>query len=153
MGRALPRHWRHRLTCRALVLLGAGCNCAEAVLRAFLEEYGYDPALYRLATGLGAGIGTRRDVCGLLSGCVLVLGLLNDRGAPHQVEGKRAAYPRAARIYDWFAAHGGVHCRDIVTDQPFRGHTVACRRALVGALAEMEQLVPPPPGGEKSLVY
>jgi len=141
----LPRHWRHRVTKRGLQLFDEGCNCAEAVLRACLEEYGLDPALYRLATGLGAGMGTRRDLCGLLTGCVLVVGLLNERGEPGEVAAKRRAYGPAASIYDWFAQHGGVHCTDIVRDHPFRAHTAACRRTLVGALRQLEQLVPPPP--------
>lgn len=134
--------WRDRVTGRALRLFDQGANCAEAVLRAVAEEQGLDPGLYRLATGMGAGIGTRRDVCGLLSGCVMALGMLNERGEPGDVDAKRAVYGPAGAIYDWFEAQAGVRCTDIVTDQPFRGHTEACRRTMAGAIAELEKLIP-----------
>jgi len=136
--------WRNRVRSRALMLFDEGANCAEAVLRAFLEAYHLDPALYRLATGLGAGIGARRDLCGLLTGSVMVLGLLNARGEPNEVQRKRAVYGPAGRVYDWFAARDGVHCTDVTREQPFRGHTASCRQTLVGALRLVAELVAPP---------
>lgn len=144
MSERRPRHWRHRVTKRALQLFAEGANCNEVVVRAFTEEYGLDPTLYRLGTGLGAGIGARRDVCGLLTGCVMVLGMLNERGEPADVAAKRAVYGPAGSMYDWFAGQGQVRCTDIVRQEPFAGHTRACMRLLVGALAQLEKLVPPP---------
>lgn len=144
MSERQPRHWRHRVTKRALQLFAEGANCNEVVVRAFTEEYGLDPMLYRLGTGLGAGIGVRQDVCGLLTGCVMVLGMLNERGEPGDVVAKRAVYGPAGEMYDWFLGRIGVRCTDIVKDDPYTGHTRVCMRLLVKALAQLEKLVPPP---------
>ena len=59
----------------------SGYNCAQSVLWAFRDEVGLeeDVAL-KLATGLGAGMGRKQEVCGAVTGGILVLGLRHGRG-------------------------------------------------------------------------
>ena len=53
-----------------------GCNCSQAVLTAFCEEYGIDKKLaMRIACPFGGGMGHTGQVCGAVSGALLVLGL------------------------------------------------------------------------------
>ncbi|MDR3139696.1 MAG: C-GCAxxG-C-C family protein, partial [Treponema sp.] len=53
-----------------------GCNCAQAVLTAYAEDFNLDKNLAKaLATGFGAGIGRTQGICGAVSGAVMVLGL------------------------------------------------------------------------------
>ena len=56
-----------------------GCNCCQSVVLTYAEEVGL-PAetLAKLASGFGAGMGTREGVCGALTGAVMVLDLIND---------------------------------------------------------------------------
>ena len=54
-----------------------GCNCAQAVVLAFAQETGQDPAaLARLSSSFGGGLGRLREVCGAVSGMAIVAGLL-----------------------------------------------------------------------------
>jgi C_GCAxxG_C_C family probable redox protein len=59
----------------------SGYNCAQAVLDAFRDETGLDEDLaLKIATGLGAGMGRKQEVCGAVTGGILVLGLRHGRG-------------------------------------------------------------------------
>jgi C_GCAxxG_C_C family probable redox protein len=67
---------------RAEALMRGGLMCSEAVFQAVGEQLGagFDRTATRLATGFGGGIGRCRDeVCGALSGGVMLLGLLYGR--------------------------------------------------------------------------
>jgi C_GCAxxG_C_C family probable redox protein len=47
----------------------SGYNCAQAVLDAFRDEAGLDEDLaLKIATGLGAGMGRKQEVCGAVTG-------------------------------------------------------------------------------------
>jgi C_GCAxxG_C_C family probable redox protein len=60
----------------------SGYNCAQAVLDAFRDEASLDEDLaLKMATGLGAGMGRKQEVCGAVTGGVLVLGLRHGRGS------------------------------------------------------------------------
>jgi C_GCAxxG_C_C family probable redox protein len=54
----------------------SGCNCSQAVLYAYAEQYGLDKGMaLKAATGFGAGMGNFEETCGMVSGAVMVLGL------------------------------------------------------------------------------
>jgi C_GCAxxG_C_C family probable redox protein len=59
----------------------AGYNCAQSVLYAYGPDLGLEAeTALKVATGLGAGMGRRGEVCGALTGGILVLGLKYGRG-------------------------------------------------------------------------
>lgn len=54
-----------------------GCNCSQAVFCAFCDLTGFDfDTALKLSSGFGGGIGRLREVCGAVSGLVLVLDAL-----------------------------------------------------------------------------
>ena len=60
---------------KAAELFGGGYNCAQAVLGAFCDDYGLDTDMALKNTG-GLGSGVRNaEICGAVSGAVLVIGL------------------------------------------------------------------------------
>ncbi len=62
-----------------------------------------DPVMVRLTTGLCGGIGcTYAEVCGALSGGVLVIGALHGRSSEH--EDDQRAFQLASRYRERFAA-------------------------------------------------
>ena len=66
----------HAEKARALFL--EGYNCAQAVLCAFDDMTGLDrETSARLASSFGGGMGRMREVCGTVSGALLVLGQLS----------------------------------------------------------------------------
>ena len=48
-----------------------GCNCCQAVVRAFLGD---DAQLMSIASGFGMGMGCMQATCGALAGACMVLG-------------------------------------------------------------------------------
>ena len=67
-----------------------GYNCAQAVAGAYAEEMGleFDLAV-RLASGFGGGMGRLRQVCGAVSGMVLVAGMKRGYTDPKAVQEKK----------------------------------------------------------------
>ena len=60
---------------KAAELFGGGYNCAQAVLGAFCDDYGLDAdTALRITGGLGSGV-RNAEICGAVSGAVLVIGL------------------------------------------------------------------------------
>jgi C_GCAxxG_C_C family probable redox protein len=93
-----------------------GFLCSEAVLMAIGDLLGFkSDAIPRIATGFGAGIGRRGEVCGAASGGVMGLGLRFGRDTVEGDEGERRPYWYAAEFMDGFRAWcGGVRCRDLL---------------------------------------
>lgn len=61
-----------------------GCNCAQAVLTAFCEDYGMErDTAMMIAASFGSGMAGLRSVCGTVTGANMVIGLAkgSDRGA------------------------------------------------------------------------
>ena len=53
-----------------------GCNCAQAVLLAFCEDYGMEKeTALAVAAGFGSGMGGLRETCGTVTGANMVIGL------------------------------------------------------------------------------
>jgi len=60
---------------KASELFGEGLYCSQAVLGAFSEKYGVDEKLaFKISCGLNSGVRCA-DVCGAVSGAILVIGL------------------------------------------------------------------------------
>ena len=66
----------HLLTGNSMIAVN-GCNCAQAVAVAFCDVTGMDPrAAAKLSSSFGGGMGRMREVCGAVSGMLMVLGAL-----------------------------------------------------------------------------
>ena len=106
----------------------SGFNCAEAVLRAFLDITGKsaDEALLRSTTGFGGGIGHAGCVCGALAASVMSIGILT--GRTDSAQSRQASYDLAAEFHQKFQDRfGGTCCRGL-NPHPFetREHLVNC---------------------------
>jgi C_GCAxxG_C_C family probable redox protein len=68
----------------------------------------------RVAGGLGGGIGHEGELCGALTGGVLVLGLCYSSNDPKDNAAKQKVYDRSAELMRRFAmANGAKRCRDL----------------------------------------
>jgi len=104
------------LTDIALSKFSEGYNCAQSVLYAFGERAGLDKDVaLRIATGFGVGIGRKQEVCGAVSGGVMVLGLLRGRREGEGRENTERTYALCLALLDEIAErHGSYLCRDLV---------------------------------------
>ena len=69
----------------------------------------------RIASGLGGGIGRQGEVCGALTGGVLVVGLVHGRDRAEEQEAKEAVHAKAGEFVQRFAeVNGALRCRDLI---------------------------------------
>ncbi len=101
----------------ALELFTHGMNCAQAVVGAFCEDYGFDKKNAMLmATGFGGGMRTG-GACGALTGALMVVGMAcgtykveNDQDAQQKAECAR----RTIEFTEAFRElKGTVNCKEL----------------------------------------
>jgi C_GCAxxG_C_C family probable redox protein len=94
-----------------------GANCAQAVVMAYADELGMDEkTAARLASSFGGGIGRLREVCGAVSGMMMVYGLLKGYDDLHDPEAKKAHYANVQALAAKFREeNGSIICREILS--------------------------------------
>lgn len=102
---------------KALELFMEGYNCSQSVFAAFSYRYGLDTeTAKKISAGLGGGIGRQREVCGAVSGAVLVIGSLSAAVSGDDRTGKKQNYELVREFCDLFRErHGGtIICREML---------------------------------------
>jgi len=86
-------------------------------LFSFCEELGLDAdTALKIACGFGAGMGRKGEVCGAVSGGVMVLGLKYGRGEKEERAQTDATYAKIRELIDRFCAkHGSCICRELLS--------------------------------------
>ena len=78
---------------KAAELFVEGYNCAQAIAVAFSDVTGLDEDFSaRMASSFGGGMGRMREVCGAVSGMLMVAGLLYGYDTPGDDVSKKAQY-------------------------------------------------------------
>ena len=97
-------------------LFRMGYNCSQSVYAAFAEDLGMSvEEAAKLASPFGAGFGKLREVCGAVSGMVLVLGDLCGYQDPTDAAGKQALYALVQRLCGSFEkSEGSLICRELL---------------------------------------
>lgn len=101
---------------RALALFHSGANCAQAVFSAYSDKTGLaeDFAL-RLSAPFGGGIGRLREVCGAVSGMLMVAGLLMADSDISDNDKKMQNYAMTRELVEEFKSrHGSIICRELL---------------------------------------
>lgn len=103
--------------CEAALDLFAGrFNCAQAILGAYgpAEGLSLDDCL-RVAAPFGGGIGRMGEICGVVNGALMVLGLRHGREAATDAVAKAALYERVRLFVAGFKARNqSIVCRDLL---------------------------------------
>jgi C_GCAxxG_C_C family probable redox protein len=102
---------------QAVAIFKDGYNCAQSVLCSYAEELhiSKDVAL-RIANGFGGGMGRKQEVCGAISGGVMVLGLMYGRGENDGKGKQETTYAKVRDLIDSFTAeYGTVNCRELLS--------------------------------------
>ena len=104
----------------AAELFENGYNCAQAVAVAFCDVTGLEPkAAAAMASSFGGGMGRMREVCGAVSGMLLVAGILYGYDTPGDDDRKKELYTQVQELAAGFQAEcGSIVCREILKNPP-----------------------------------
>lgn len=93
-----------------------GFCCSQAVLKTFAPRFEMsDEQASRLAAPFGSGMGRQGEVCGALSGALMVIGLRYGNSLSEDKIAKEKAYLHAAHFLEQFKARSqSIFCRDLL---------------------------------------
>ena len=105
---------------RAVELFVEGYNCAQAVAAAFGDLTGLDEkTAARMTSCFGGGMGRMREVCGAVSGMLMVAGVLYGYDDPKATKEKRELYAQVQAMAGQFREElGSIVCRDLLKNPP-----------------------------------
>ena len=97
-----------------------GYNCAQAVAVAFCDVTGMEEKFTaKLASSFGGGMGRMREVCGAVSGMLMVAGVLDGYDAKDDDSAKMAHYALVQELAGQFREQvGSIVCREILKNPP-----------------------------------
>ena len=97
-----------------------GYNCAQAVAVAFTDVTGMDKKeAAKLAAPFGGGMGRMREVCGAVSGMLMVLGILYGYDNSDADDKKKELYQQVQQLAEQFREeNGSIICREILKNPP-----------------------------------
>ena len=105
---------------KAAELFLGGYNCAQSVAVAFCDVTGLEPDFAaKMASSFGGGMGRMREVCGAVSGMLMVAGLLYGYEIPGDDVSKKEHYVRVQYLAGRFREEvGSIVCREILKNPP-----------------------------------
>jgi len=137
---------------KAVELFSNGYNCAQAVLGAFCEDNGLDiNTALKIASGFGGGIRCG-EVCGAVSGAIMVIGLKCGFYIQKDFEQKNYCNKKSYEFMEKFKElNGSVLCRDLLgvdircpddhnTPEAREGHKNICPKLVKIAVQILENM-------------
>ena len=97
-----------------------GYNCAQSMMVAYCDVTGLTPEFAaKLSSSFGGGMGRMREVCGAVSGMLMVAGLLYGYDTPGDDVSKKAHYHLVQHLAGKFREEAGsIVCREILKNPP-----------------------------------
>ena len=101
---------------QAVAKFVSGFNCAQAVLFSFCDDLGLDKdKALKIACGFGAGMGRKEEVCGAVSGGIMVIGAKYGRGENDDRKTTEMTYTKIRELMNQFSkTHGTYICRELL---------------------------------------
>ena len=101
---------------QAVLKFVGGYNCAQSVLFSFCDDLGLDKdKALKIACGFGAGMGRKEEVCGAVTGGIMVIGAKYGRGENDDRKATEIAYVKIREFMDQFSQrHGAYICRELL---------------------------------------
>ena len=93
-----------------------GYNCAQSVVLAYNDIFGIDDeTAAAISSGFGGGMGRMREVCGSVSGMILLAGLLKPATASSDKEQRTANYALVQDVAAEFKKiNGSIICKELL---------------------------------------
>lgn len=126
---------------RAVELFDEGFNCAQSVIAVFANDLPGDTSTaLRMAGGFGHGLRSG-EVCGAISGAVMVLGLREGSDEPSDQVAKAACNAQTLELMRTLTARlGACECRKLIVDEKLKARgsltCPGCTRRSCAAVIE-----------------
>jgi C_GCAxxG_C_C family probable redox protein len=93
-----------------------GYNCAQSVFYSFCEILKLDKnTALKLSSGFGGGMGHKGEVCGAVTGGIMVIGSKFGRGEKDDQSFSEITYQKTTELMDKFTGqHGTCLCRQLL---------------------------------------
>lgn len=100
----------------AAAYFNEGFSCSQAVVSTFSEDFGLDKETARkISCGFGAGIGRSGNICGAVTGAILVIGLKYGKGTAGDDAAKEKTYTLVQEFLRKFRAkNGSINCTELL---------------------------------------
>jgi len=101
---------------KAVALFKEGYNCAQSVVAAFADIYGFtEEQALRMSASFGGGIGRMRLTCGAACGLFILAGLETGATRGDDREGKSANYQLVQQLAEDFKRrNGSLTCAELL---------------------------------------
>ena len=99
----------------SMELFNSGFNCAQSVFAPFCEKYGLSREYaLKISSGLGAGVRSG-EICGVVSGAVLVVGLKHGQSIAEDSASKSNCYAKTSEFIDHLKMKSRfIICRELL---------------------------------------
>jgi C_GCAxxG_C_C family probable redox protein len=96
-------------------LFRSGFNCSQSVLGVFADNYGLQQKdALKLACGFGGGM-RNGEICGAVSGTVMVIGLKYGQSVNEDIVSKNNCYEKTVEFTNLFKQeHHSIICKDLL---------------------------------------
>jgi C_GCAxxG_C_C family probable redox protein len=100
----------------AVTCFKKGFSCSQAIVSTFSEEWGMDQeTALRISCGFGAGIARSGNICGAVTGAILIIGLKYGKVSTGDDAAKEWTYNRVQEfITNFKAKNGSINCTELL---------------------------------------
>jgi len=93
-----------------------GYHCSQAVFYSFCDDLGFEKnSALKIACGFGGGMGSKGEVCGAITGGIMVIGAKYGRGENEDRTASNLTFTKTRELMDKFTdKHGTYICRKIL---------------------------------------
>ena len=91
---------------------GKGYSCAESIYAVSLNTLDLSEEWLHAAAAFGGGLG-KKDLCGLLTGGMMAVGVASGKLHSNRKEAKDWTREVSSSYWDWWKSVAPIHCRDL----------------------------------------
>ena len=101
---------------QAVACFKGGFNCSQAILSTYGEAAGLERHVaLKIATGFGGGMGNMGEVCGAVTGAIMVIGLMHGATKAEDMQAKERTRALVREFTTKFKARNGcIQCRELL---------------------------------------
>lgn len=139
----------------AVSLFDNGLNCAQSVLSSFCEVLNLDrETALKISSGFGGGMGRKEEVCGAVTGGIMVIGSKYGGISPGDKENMETAYSKTRELMDHFTSvHTTYICRELINEcdlttregqKAFREQDLknrVCKKCITTVINKLEEIL------------